>query len=142
MISVGILSIVKNKKLINQGFPINGACLSENCNFIFRIHEDSQRPLYFYIGFENFYLNDLKVANSKDDLQLAGFDVQTNDLNGGCNNYRTVEDARRFYPNFMPESDPKTLISPCGLLPLLYSNCNINSQSKIVQDKYCSKCTT
>ena len=123
LLSLGIAAIADQKSVVDYRFAINENCLYQTCPFIFHLDVDPVKPLYFFVGFDNFNMNHLKVLSSKDNNQLSGIFVKQSDFSSGCSGYSTVNDARRFYPNFKPDNNATNPITPCGLAPLLYSQC-------------------
>lgn len=125
LLGLGIAAIADQKLAVDYKFAINENCLYQTCPFIFHLDVDPLKPLYFFVGFENFSMNHLKVLSSKDNNQLSGASLKQSELGTGCKGYSTVKDARRFYPNFQPNRNTSDPITPCGLAPLLYSHCKM-----------------
>ena len=120
---LGVLCLINNKRLIDEEFEIKKNCLNVQCSFIFHIDTNINRPLFFFIGFENFHTNHIKVINSLDINELKGDSIDSEKLSDNCLKYKTVADARRFHLNFNQDSNPQDRIFPCGLFPLIYSPC-------------------
>ena len=66
----------------------SGGYLSCRCDVKFEIKEDFYGDVYVYYGLTNFYQNHRAYVRSRDDRQLAGFAVPTNELDSDCSPYR------------------------------------------------------
>lgn len=122
---IAISIILSSNSQFKKQFAINETCLSNNCTFMIHIDEQFKGPFYIFVGFKNFFVNNRKVINSFDLTQLQGNTSSNYTSSLNCKGYTTVGDARRFYPNFQIDSDPKSPINPSGQYPLLYSPCFI-----------------
>jgi len=123
MLGFGIAVITRSSSLINIRIPINQQCLLNTCTFLFHIDSPPKGPLYFFIEFDDFFVNNYKAISSFDSSQLIGNTSVNYSVASSCSGYETMADARRFYPDLDPTINGQQTLSPCGLYPLLYSTC-------------------
>lgn len=123
LLSCGVAVIIRGKSLINIRLPINQQCLFNSCPFIFHVDSPPNGPLFFFIEFEEFFVNNYKVINSIDPTQLKGNTSTDYHVASSCSGYQTISDARRFYPELQAGVSGQQPLNPCGLFPLLYSTC-------------------
>jgi hypothetical protein len=133
------------RSLLDLKLKISDLCFTNPCDLRFRIVDKYDGPVFVYIGYDNFYLNHRKIINSVDSKQLEGKSVTADDIKNTCMGFETVNDARRLLPNKFANWTGSDILYPCGLLPLMFTQCEINSQLDHVPDgrklNHCNKRT-
>lgn len=116
----------KSDSLFEFKYRIDDNCINYPCQFYMRVDKTMETKfLYVYIGFDNFFVNHRKVAQSLAYGQLENTEKEIEKFKESCEGYYTLETLNSFFPdirNYEPEGG---VINPCGLYPLLYTQCKI-----------------
>lgn len=124
LVIMGTVIYSTSKNLFKFQYRTDENCLSYPCEFHMRLDQDiNAKNLFIYIGFEDFFVDHRKVADSISYPQLEGAETDINNLMEDCKGYYSLEMLLSFFPsksNYDPQS---RVIKPCGLYPLLYTQC-------------------
>ncbi len=120
---LAILMHASGSSLIEHKLPINEICLKPPCILNFRLQKATTEDIYIYIGYEDFYLNHRKIMNSVEIKQLQNQNLESEEIENKCSGFTSIKDARRFYPNRFVNRTDEEILNPCGLYPLLFTEC-------------------
>ena len=117
----GAFLYVTNKRTFEWEHILNDDCPENRCAIRFELLQDKHGPFYIYIGHRDFHLNHHKVMTSVSFEQTEGFITDIGTLETSCRGYVNAESGSRFFPNKFQYYPPQTLLNPCGLFSLLYT---------------------
>lgn len=118
----------EGRSLLDLRLQINNLCFASPCDLKFRITERYNGPIHIYMAYDSFHLNHRKIINSIDVKQLEGQQVTAEDIKTTCAGFETIKDARVFFPKRFANWTDGDMLNPCGLLPLMFTECGIIRQ--------------
>jgi hypothetical protein len=128
-LTLAISMHASGRSLLDHKLPISESCTESPCKLSFRMTKETSDDIFLYIAFDDFYLNHRKIINSVETKQLQGNDLKVAEIGNSCDSFATIGDARRFYPNRFDNRTNDEVLNPCGLYPLLFTECIVNRQS-------------
>ena len=122
LLIAGIVIYYKSQNLFDYKYRLDDNCLYYPCQFYMRINKNiSTKALYLYISFDEFFVNHRKVATSISYKQLeTGYSAS---YKTECKGYYTLDVLQLFFPDIKDYIPEDGIIKPCGLYPLLYTQC-------------------
>jgi hypothetical protein len=125
LIALDVVVIFLSGDLVDIRVDINRGCFLNRCTFLIHLEKDSIRPLYFFVGYDQFFLNSRKAIIGFDATQMSGRASSTSEVWSTCDDFKTLKQGREYFPDLLPDRPEADPLVPCGQFPLLYSQCRL-----------------
>ena len=133
---LGFFAAIFDGESVFIEIPINEGCITTECVFFFHIRQKNINRLYFFISLEKLFLNNELVLLSFNYNQIFIGDEQYSDPNVDyCEKFNKVQEARDLIPEFLPGKSGDEALFPCGLYPLLYTDCEFRRSNFPAKNK-------
>ena len=121
MFLISVLIAATKGTLEEVVVDLNTECkTSGTCRAVVNIPNKIPKPVYIYLGFENFFLNHRKVFNSKSLAQLAGTSPAEGTLKSKCDPKYTNAHMGKTMSWGGTALTASAIASPCGTYASLF----------------------
>lgn len=125
-IAIGIVVLLFSNKIIEVSQDYTDLCKKDDtkCTFTIDVSETMPQPIMVYYQLDNFYQNHRRYVKSKSNKQLAGEDIQPEDLKSDCDPvYLNSQLGSNILLSLSKKPlDPNGPANPCGLIAKSFFN--------------------